>query len=175
MSRPADQLTEPPLLELTTEIVAAHVRGNAVAADALPELIRSVHAALANTGAPPTEQTERREPAVPIKRSIHREYLICLEDGAKVKMLRRYLRRFNLTPADYRARWKLPADYPLVAPAYAEHRSSLAKERGLGRKRAVELPAADETPALKAPARKLPAKAVSRRRTPGAARPAAAE
>ena len=125
------------LLTLTAQIVAAHVAGNAVAPDALPALIQSVHSALTNAGKEPV-QVERPQPAVPVKRSIHQDYLVCLEDGAKMKMLKRYLaKRFDLTPAQYRERWGLPADYPMVAPGYAERRSVLAKEIGLGRKAKV--------------------------------------
>ena len=122
------------LLNLTAQIVSAHVAGNTVATEALPGLIQSVHNALTSAGKEPV-QAERPQPAVPIKKSITHDYLVCLEDGAKMKMLKRYLaKRFNLTPAQYRERWGLGSDYPMVAPGYAERRSELAKEIGLGRK-----------------------------------------
>ncbi len=123
------------LLRLSAQIVSAHVSKNAVPPDALPALIRSVHAALAGVGQPVTVVAERPQPAVPIRRSVFPDHIVCLEDGAKVKMLRRYLMtRYNLTPAQYRERWGLPSDYPMVAPEYAERRSVLAKQIGLGRK-----------------------------------------
>jgi predicted transcriptional regulator len=123
------------LLRLGTDIVAAYVSRNAVAADAVPDLIRSVNAALRDlTGDRPSTPEERPKPAVPISRSVQHEYIVCLEDGKRLKMLKRYLRsRFNLSPEDYRRRWGLPADYPMVAPAYAARRSDFAKQIGLGR------------------------------------------
>ena len=136
------------LIALTTRITAAYAGGNKIAADALPGLIRSVHAAraAATTGAAgKAEATERKPPAVPIKRSVHREYLVCLEDGAHVKVLTRYLKRFGLTPETYRAKWELPREYPMVAPAFAEQRSAVAKQIGLGRKRS-DAQAADAAP-----------------------------
>src|SRR5208283_3400297 len=120
------------LLALTAEIVEAHVTKNSVAADALPSVIRSVFGALSRADAGEVAG-KPREPAVPVNRSIQRDYLVCLEDGAKVKILKRYLKRFGLTPGAYRAKWGLPARYPMVAPAYAERRSALAKQSGLGR------------------------------------------
>ncbi len=123
------------LLRLSAEIVSAHVANNAVAPDALPALIRSVHAALAGVDQPTPAAPDKPQPAVPIKRSVFPDYLVCLEDGAKVKMLKRYLKvRFDLTPEGYRERWGLPRDYPMVAPSYAARRSTIAKELGLGRK-----------------------------------------
>ena len=128
------------LLRLSAEIVSAHVANNAVSPEALPGLIRSVHAALAGveqSGA--SSEPERPQPAVPIRRSVFPDYIVCLEDGAKLTMLKRYLKvRFDLTPEEYRERWGLPRDYPMVAPSYAEHRSTLAKTAGLGRKRQIE-------------------------------------
>ncbi len=124
------------LLRLSAEIVSAHVAKNAVAPDALPALIRSVHAALAGVDQPAVAALpDKPQPAVPIKRSVFPDYLVCLEDGAKVKMLKRYLKvRFDLTPEGYRERWSLPRDYPMVAPSYAARRSTIAKQLGLGRK-----------------------------------------
>ena len=123
------------LLRLSAQIVSAHVSNNPVAPEALPALIRSVHAALAGVGQPAPAAPDKPQPAVPIKRSVFPDYLICLEDGAKVKMLKRYLKvRFDLTPEQYRERWGLPREYPMVAPSYAARRSTIAKQLGLGRK-----------------------------------------
>lgn len=123
------------LINLTSEIVAAHVSNNDVAVADVPELIRSVHDALAALGQPVLPEEVPPEPAVSIRASVKPDYLICLEDGKKLKMLKRYLKtRYNMTPEEYRERWNLPADYPMVAPNYAEKRRNLAKEIGLGRK-----------------------------------------
>ena len=128
-----DKPSEQSLLTLTAQIIAAHVSKNAVEADALPALIRSVHAALAGAGTV-AEAPARPEPAVPPKRSIFPDYIICLEDGKKLTMLKRYLRsQYNMTPEAYRKRWGLPLDYPMVAPSYAAKRSAFAKSSGLGR------------------------------------------
>lgn len=121
------------LLELTSEIVAAHVANNSVDVSDLPKLIHDVHRALMgiNDGA----GGDRPNPAVPIKKSVTSDYLVCLEDGKKLKMLKRHLKTsYGLSPEQYRERWGLPADYPMVAPTYARHRSSLAKKIGLGTK-----------------------------------------
>jgi len=124
------------LLGLTAEIVSAHVSNNPVSLADLPGLIQDVYRTLSTVGAPPQKaEPERPQPAVPIKKSITPEYLICLEDGKKLKMLKRHLKTsFNMTPDQYRERWGLPSDYPMVAPNYTEHRSSLAKKIGLGTK-----------------------------------------
>ena len=123
------------LLGLTEKIVSAHVANNAVSSADLPDLIRAVYAALGNVKtageAPPTPK-----PAVPIKRSVTPNHIVCLEDGKKFKMLKRHLKTdHNMTPKEYRERWGLPSDYPIVAPNYAKARSELAKKIGLGRKR----------------------------------------
>ncbi|MGY8990136.1 MAG: MucR family transcriptional regulator [Rhodospirillales bacterium] len=121
-------------LELTTEIVAAHVGNNTVASGDLPQLIQDVYKTLLDVGAN-GDAGARPRPAVPAKKSIFPDYIICLEDGKKLKMLKRHLKTaYNLTPEAYRERWGLPADYPMVAPNYAKHRSSLAKKIGLGTK-----------------------------------------
>ena len=121
-------------LALTAQIVSAHVGHNSITTEALPALIKSVHAALTNMGSAPAE-APRAEPAVPIKKSVFPDYIVCLEDGKKLKMLKRHLQTaYGMTPDQYRAKWGLPANYPLVAPNYAEHRSTLAKSIGLGRK-----------------------------------------
>jgi len=128
------------VLGLTAQIVAAHVSNNTVPLADLSTLIESVHRTLSNLGrAPEAPPPARPEPAVTVKKSITPEYLVCLEDGKKLKMLKRHLKTaYNMTPEQYRERWGLPPDYPMVAPAYASHRSSLAKKIGLGtRPRAV--------------------------------------
>lgn len=122
------------LLELTTEIVAAHAGNNTVNPGDLPQLIQEVYKTLASVGTD-AESPERPRPSVSIKKSISPDYIVCLEDGKKLKMLKRHLKTaYNLTPDDYRERWGLPADYPMVAPNYAKHRSNLAKKIGLGTK-----------------------------------------
>src|SRR5207249_1371853 len=114
------------LLALTTEIVAAHVSNNTVAVSDLPQLINQVYNSLANIGAAPTAPAERPQPAVPIKKSVNPDYIVCLEDGKKLKMLKRHLKTaYNMTPEAYRERWGLSADYPMVAPNYARQRSRL--------------------------------------------------
>ncbi len=122
------------LLELTTEIVSAHVGNNAVAIADLPNVILEVYKTLATIGSDQSA-AERPRPAVPIKKSIFPDYIVCLEDGKELKMLKRHLKTaYNMTPEEYRERWELAADYPMVAPNYAKHRSALAKKIGLGRK-----------------------------------------
>jgi predicted transcriptional regulator len=123
------------ILKLASDIVAAYVSNNPIPASELPAMIRSVHGTLGGlTGGGMGEGTGSHKPVVPIKRSITPDYIICLEDGKKLKMLKRYLRsNFNMTPEAYRAKWNLPADYPMVAPNYAKQRSDFAKKIGLGR------------------------------------------
>lgn len=125
---------KPELIELTAEIVASYVENNNLTAADVPALIQSVHRALTSisSGAEPVEVAPK-EPAVPVRRSITPDYLICLEDGRKFKSLKRHLRtKYNMSPEDYRAKWGLPKDYPMVAPNYAKARSDLAKQMGLG-------------------------------------------
>jgi predicted transcriptional regulator len=123
------------LITLTSDIVAAHVSNNNVDVDAVPTLITNVYQALAGLGEETVVEEVRPEPAVSIRASIKPDYIVCLEDGKKLKMLKRYLRtNYDMTPEEYRARWNLPADYPMVAPNYAETRRDLAKKIGLGRK-----------------------------------------
>ena len=122
------------LLALTTEIVAAHVSNNTVALGDLPQLINQVYSSLANIGAAPTSPASRPQPAVSVKKSVQPEYIVCLEDGKKLKMLKRHLMtHYQMTPEQYRAKWNLPADYPMVAPSYTERRSEFAKKIGLGK------------------------------------------
>jgi predicted transcriptional regulator len=129
----SDNANTKELLSLTTEIVAAHVSNNTVAAGDLPQLISQVYQSLAGVHEAPAAVAQRPEPAVPIKKSVHPDYIICLEDGKKLKMLKRHLKTaYNMTPEQYRERWGLPPEYPMVAPNYARQRSRLAKEIGLG-------------------------------------------
>jgi predicted transcriptional regulator len=140
------------LLGLTVQIVAAHVQNNTVAAQELPSLIQQVYSALANAGGEKIEVVEKPAPVVPAKKSVFPDYIICLEDGRKLKTLKRHLRStYNMTPEQYREKWGLPPDYPMVAPNYAEHRSALAKQLGLGRK-----PADAPELELEEPSRSLP-------------------
>jgi predicted transcriptional regulator len=129
----ADSNPSSEILGLTAQIVSAHVSHNPVPASDLPGLIQEVFRTLSGVGSKPAPEPERPQPAVPVKKSITPGYLICLEDGKKLKMLKRHLKTsYNLSPEQYRERWGLPADYPMVAPDYAKHRSSLAKKIGLG-------------------------------------------
>lgn len=127
--KPAD----PTLLELTAQIVSAHAANNELPSGALPRIIRAVYDTLSNIGATPATPAEKTEPAVPIRKSVFPDYIVCLEDGKHLKMLKRHLSTsFNLTPEQYRRKWGLDASYPMVAPNYAERRSELAKQIGLG-------------------------------------------
>jgi predicted transcriptional regulator len=144
--------TETDLATLTADIVAAYVAHNALGADKLADLIGSVHAALskASTQAVEPEKVELI-PAVSIKKSIAQDYLICLEDGKKFKSLKRHLKtHYDLSPEEYREKWGLPRDYPMVAPAYAEARSNLAKSMGLGQRSGVNGSAATAAKGAKA-------------------------
>ena len=129
------KLSSETLITLTSDIVAAHVGNNDVAVADVPALISNVYAALAGLGEAPVMEEVKPQPAVAIRNSVKSDYIVCLEDGKKLKMLKRYLRtNYDMSPEEYRARWGLPADYPMVAPAYAEKRRELAKKIGLGRK-----------------------------------------
>lgn len=124
------------VLKWSADIVAAYVAQNSLPAANIGELIRSVHSVLSNLGqdAETPPEPERRKPAVPISRSVQHDYIVCLEDGKKLKMLKRYLRsRYDMSPDDYRRKWGLPPEYPMVAPVYAARRSDFAKKIGLGR------------------------------------------
>ena len=125
------------LLDMTAEIVSSYVSNNQVEADALPQLIRNIYETVSGLADAVEPVVELQDPAVPISKSILPDYLVCLEDGRKLKMLKRYLRsKFDMTPEEYRAKWGLPADYPMVAPNYAKLRSKHAKQIGLGKKAA---------------------------------------
>ena len=145
------------LLSLTTEIVAAFASQNTVATSDLPGLIGTVYAALRSAGVVEAEKpVEALVPAVPIKKSVMPEYIVCLEDGKKLKTLKRHLATsYGMTPEAYRQRWGLPDDYPMVAPAYAALRSTLAKSIGLGRKRVEAAPEPEPAPAAEKPARRV--------------------
>ena len=150
---------KPDILGLTAQIVSAHIGHNAISADALPALIQSVFHTLA-TAAEVEPQPDAQTPAVPIKKSVFSDYIVCLEDGKKLKMLKRHLsNRFGLSPDQYRQKWGLPDTYPMVAPSYASHRSTLAKSYGLGRKpgagkAVVAAPSAAEPTVAVMPARR---------------------
>jgi len=136
----SEDITRDEILALTTEIVAAHVSNNGVDAADVPELIKSVFSALESAGRE-EEPAEELVPAVSIKKSIQQDYIVCLEDGKKLKMLKRHLRTsYDMSPEEYRERWGLPSDYPMVAPNYAKTRSALAKKIGLGKKAPVKAP-----------------------------------
>jgi len=130
------EIDDTDVLRMATGIISAFVANNAIPAAELPELIRTVHATIIDLSKAQTPKAEAPEPAVPIGKSITPDYLVCLEDGRKLKMLKRYLRsRYDMTPEEYRTRWNLPADYPMVAPNYAKLRSQHAKDIGLGKKK----------------------------------------
>ena len=143
------------LIELTADVVSAYVSNNSIQSSDLPALISEIHAALHQTlGGPAEPEPEPQKPAVPIKKSVTPDYIICLDDGKKFKSLKRHIRTdYDMTPEDYRAKWGLPGDYPMVAPNYAKARSMLAKKMGLGRKPASS--------AKKKSARKKPANSAS--------------
>jgi predicted transcriptional regulator len=131
----SDQTAET-LITLTADIVAAHVSNNSVAVNDLPQLIQNVHGALSGLGGKPVEPEVKLEPKVPIRSSVKPDFIVCLEDGKKLKMLKRHLMtHYNMTPDQYRTKWGLNSDYPMVAPNYAEQRRTLAKSIGLGTKR----------------------------------------
>jgi predicted transcriptional regulator len=153
----SDTIDRSELLTLTAEIVSAHIGNNAVAAGVVAGLIQSVFDTLSGLVADEAAPAALT-PAVPIKRSVTQDYIVCLEDGKKLKMLKRHLMTaYNMTPEDYRAKWGLKADYPMVAPNYALKRRELAKRIGLGRKPRVVQPAPAPTPAARKPRAKKPA------------------
>ena len=146
MSNPqGNDLPENALLRMTVDIVSAYVGKNPLPAAQIPEVINTVYSSLGNVGGAPREvRPEPPKPAVAIRKSVTPEYIVCLEDGKKLKMLKRHLRStYNMSPDEYRAKWNLPADYPMVAPNYAAQRSEFAKKIGLGR--TAERPARRKT------------------------------
>ena len=127
--------SEQVLIKTAAQIVAAYVGNNAIQKESVPDLISDVYAKLSTLGTPPVEEPVALNPAVSIKKSIAPDYIICLEDGKKFKSLKRHLRtHYDLSPEEYREKWGLPRDYPMVAPEYAAQRSGLAKSMGLGRR-----------------------------------------
>ncbi len=135
-SQPDNGRQQEDLLKLVSDIVSAYVSNNSVPAAELPSMIRSIHATLGGLSGEGSSETmpNGQKPAIPVKKSITPEYIVCLEDGKKLKMLKRYLRsNYDMTPDEYRSKWDLPADYPMVAPNYAAKRSEFAKKIGLGR------------------------------------------
>jgi predicted transcriptional regulator len=141
------------LVTLTAEIVAAHVSNTSVGVNDVASLIANVHNALSGLNEPVEAPVEKQEPAVSVRSSIKPDYIVCLEDGKKLKMLKRHLMtHYQMTPDEYRSKWNLPADYPMVAPNYAEQRRDLAKKIGLGRKPGMSRkPTTSKGPAKKAP------------------------
>ena len=124
------------IIELTADIVSAYVGNNVIPVTEVPGLVNEVHKALAAAASGEALREAQLKPPVPIKKSVHDDYIICLEDGKKFKSLKRHLRaHYDMSPAEYREKWNLPSDYPMVAPAYARRRSELAREMGLGRGR----------------------------------------
>jgi predicted transcriptional regulator len=122
------------LLRMTTDIVSSFVTNNSIPSESLPDLIRNVHATVSDISGGAAEPEVKKKPAVPISKSVTDDFIICLEDGKKLKMLKRYLRsQFDMSPEDYRRKWNLPADYPMVAPNYSKRRSQFAKQIGLGK------------------------------------------
>lgn len=130
-----EELPEDQTLRMAVDIVTAYLSNNPLPAATIPDLIATVHGALTNIGRPSEEAPQTsRKPAVSVRKSVTPDYIVCLEDGKQLKMLKRYLRsNYGMTPAEYRAKWGLPADYPMVAPNYAKQRSEFAKQIGLGR------------------------------------------
>ncbi|MBF0856567.1 MucR family transcriptional regulator [Gluconobacter oxydans] len=144
---------------LTANIIESYVIAHDVPVDQLPELIRSVHAALASAGQAPEEAPVARVPAVNPRRSVSEDYIICLEDGKKMKLLKRYLKsNYNLTPEEYRAKWGLPSDYPMTAPGYSRHRTALAHKIGLGHGKGIQTEATAEEAEPEVPVRQIPQK-----------------
>ena len=152
-----DGSKQPELVARATEIVAAFVGNNTVAVSDLPALISNVFQALRSTGQVEAEKPAGALiPAVPIRKSVGRDFIVCLDDGKKLKMLKRHLATsYNLTPQEYRQRWGLPRDYPMVAPGYAAMRSALAREIGLGRKPVAKAPVSEPAPAAKPSPRRV--------------------
>lgn len=129
------------VLHLVSDVVAAYLSNNNLEASEVPTLIQQIYTTLTNLNGQQRFLRERPEPVVPIKKSITDDYIVCLEDGKRLKMLKRHLKTvYNMTPEQYRERWSLPMDYPMVAPNYAKTRSNLAKSNGLGRSRSKRKP-----------------------------------
>jgi predicted transcriptional regulator len=163
-------------VSIAADIVAAYVSNNPLPVGELPKLIGDIHAALRGIGTPVTEPVVKQEPAVSIKKSVTPDFIICLEDGKKFKSLKRHIGvHYSLSPDQYRQKWNLPKDYPMVAPNYAATRSAMAKSIGLGRKAAVPTPAAAEKPKRVARAAAATTTAVAVKSPPKKARKARAK
>lgn len=162
MTTAPDQEDRTDTVSIAADIVAAYVSNNPLPVGELPKLIGDIHAALKGIGTPVIEPVIKKEPAVSIKKSVTPDFIICLEDGKKFKSLKRHLQHFNLTPDQYRQKWNLPADYPMVAPNYAATRSALAKSIGLGRKTPASTSAVAEKrkPVVRAAAARTTAAAI---------------
>ena len=144
------------LIALTADIVSAHVSNNSVAVSDLPSLIANVHGALNGLGAPVAADIVEQKPAVSVRASVKPDYIVCLEDGAKLKMLKRHLMTHHqMTTEQYRAKWNLPSDYPVVAPSYSLQRQEMAKRIGLGRKAGQTVAKEAAAPAVTKPARRM--------------------
>jgi len=147
MTTAPEQLSQSDTVSIAADIVAAYVSNNPLPVGELPKLIGDIHAALQVLGTPVTEPVAKQEPAVSVRKSVTPDFIICLEDGKKFKSLKRHIGvHYNLSPDEYRQKWNLPSDYPMVAPNYAATRSALAKSIGLGRKATTRTPAAAEKP-----------------------------
>ena len=165
------------LISLTADIVSAHVSNNIVSPVDVPSLINGVHGALAGLGKEPQVFEEELNPEVSVRSSIKADYLICLEDGKKLKMLKRYLHtNYNMSPQEYRAKWSLPHDYPMVSPSYAAQRHEMAKKIGLGRKPAEpQLKSVKAAPKARASTKALPASLAAKSTAKSASAKSAAE
>ncbi|QKC82245.1 MucR family transcriptional regulator [Mesorhizobium sp. NZP2077] len=162
MTTALEQGNKPDTVSITADIVAAYVSNNPLPVGELPKLIGDIHAALNGIGTPAVEPVVKQEPAVSIKKSVTPDFIVCLEDGKKFKSLKRHLQHFGLSPDQYRQKWNLPSDYPMVAPNYAATRSALAKSIGLGRKAPAPISAAAEKrkPVVRAAAARKTAAAI---------------
>ena len=151
----AESATKEAILSLAVQIVSAHVQHNKMPSEELPGFIQQIYKTLQSVGSEPAAE-EKPAPAVPVKKSVFDDHIVCLECGKKLKMLKRHLNTdHNMTPEQYRARWGLGREYPMVAPNYASTRSALAKKIGLGRKAGTKMPAKAAAPKAKAPAKKM--------------------
>ena len=164
MSKTTPTLSTVDTLALTSEIVAAFVSNNALKAEKLPALLQETHDAVRALASGGAAYEASKAPAVPISKSISSEHIICLEDGKKLKMLKRYLRtRYDLSPEEYRRKWGLPADYPMVAPSYAKRRSQFARQIGLGRTSGASPAPAGKTTSRRGPGRPKKVKRAAKR------------
>ena len=146
-----EAIAQDTLIDLTADIVAAHVSNNSVSVSDVAGLIANVHSALTGLATPKVEEVPKQEPAVSVRASVKPDYIVCLEDGKKLKMLKRHLKTaYEMTPDEYRAKWDLPSDYPMVAPTYAAQRKDLALKIGLGRKPKAQVVATEPAAKVRA-------------------------